>query len=109
MHLLYDPALRTASNIKKLNKSHLKNTILETLSFLSNKTIQEHNKNRLIDMLCLKIKNFFPDVCQLCNEHCSVKIGDKNFLSCASCGQEVDHKCYLQLFKKMNLLDEKKT
>lgn len=101
----YDPALPTERNIKAL-KAFRKDSISETLQFLSNGRSINGNKNTLIDRLCLKIKNYFPDICQICNSSYSFKIGDHEFLSCASCGQEVHRACYLDLLKRMNLIDE---
>ena len=53
-----------------------------------------------------KNKNFFPEYCQICKLKYAFKIKDPELLCCASCDQEVHHKCYLDLFKKMNLIDE---
>ena len=101
----YDPALPSRQN-KKALKSIKKDIIQESLTYLSKGKKPTGNKNDLIDKLCLKIKNYFPDICQICNMEYTYKISDPEFLSCFSCGQEVHRECYLELLKKMNLVDE---
>ena len=101
----YNPENPTKQNAKAL-KAFPKDVINATLKFLSRRNSINANKNDLINMLCLKIKNFFPDICQVCHNSYTFKIDDVCFLSCASCGQEVHRPCYLQLLKDMNLIDE---
>ena len=101
----YDPAIPTNEN-KKLLKVFCKGVILDTLHFLSCKPVKDSIKSNLIEMLCLKIKNYFPDVCQICSNSYCFKFGDTEFLSCRSCGQEAHQQCYLDLLKDMNLINE---
>ena len=101
----YDPEKPTQQNIKLL-KACRKDTITQTLEFLSKSSVADSKKEDMIDKLCLKIKNFFPETCQICDISYSVKLEDKPFLKCGSCGQEVHRQCYLKLLKKINLIDE---
>ena len=86
-------------------KSLNKDTIINTLEFLSRQKIENANKDELIQKLCLKIQNYFPDICQICSSSYTFKLHDQTFMQCASCGQEVHKSCYLNLLKKMNLID----
>jgi len=104
----YDPEKPTIQNVKAL-KACLKDTIMETLMFLSKIPIANNiNKDEAVSKLCLKIKNFFQDICQICNESYTIKLDHQPLLSCGSCGQEVHRQCYGNLFKSMNLLNDKK-
>ena len=102
---LYDPEKPSKDNIKAL-KSCRKGTIIETLNFLAKTKIEDLKKDEAIDKLCLKIKNYFPDICQICDQSYTVKFDDKFLMKCGSCGQEVHQPCYIKLLKTMNLLDE---
>lgn len=106
---MYNPELPTKDNIKAL-KSCRKSPIIETLDYLttSSSSLPSNNLNKddAIHLLCLKIKNFFPDVCQICQESYSCKLNDKPLISCGACGQEVHRPCYLKLLMSMNLLNE---
>ena len=84
----YDPEKPTQQNVKSL-KACRKDTIKQTLKFLSKVTAKDSKKEDMIDKLCLKIKNFFPDTCQICNLSYSFKLEDRPLLKCGSCGQEV--------------------
>ena len=87
-------------------KSCRKDSIIETLNFLSKALNEGINKDDAIDKLCMKIQNFFPDFCQVCEQSYIVKYEDKHLMKCGSCGQEVHRPCYLKLLKSMNLLNE---
>ena len=75
----YDPALPTRQNKNSL-KSVNKNIIQETLLYLCRGKKTTGNKDELIDKLCLKIKNYFPDICQICNTKYIFKIEDPESL-----------------------------
>ena len=104
---IYNPAIPTNDNIKAL-KSCRKTPIIDTLNYLMSSPSFSSNtiKDDAIHLLCLKIKSFFPDVCQICNKSYSVKLDDRPLISCGGCGQEVHRPCYLNLLKSMNLLNE---
>ena len=103
----YDPEKPTKQNAKTL-KSYKKGTIINTLEFLSKQPIGDAdiNEEDIIQKFCLKIQNYFPDICQICNSSYTFKFHDKAFMHCVSCGQEVHKTCYLKLLKEMNLIDE---
>ena len=106
---IYNPEIPTRDNIKAL-KSCRKLPIIETLNFLMTSTSSlsdKVTKDDAIHLLCLKIKNFFPDVCQICKESYSFNLNDSPLISCGACGQEVHRLCYLDLLKSMNLVNEK--
>ena len=104
---VYDPEKPTKQNTKML-KSCKKGTIIKTLEFLSKQSVDENtNKEDIVQKLCLKIQNYFPDICQICNSSYTFNFHDKAFMQCVSCGQEVHKTCYLKLLKGMNLIDEK--
>ena len=103
----YDPEIPTQQNVKSLRRMHNRDVIHDSLSYLCKGTQFTNKKDELIDKLCLKIKTFFPDVCQICDKKYMFKLIDNELLCCASCGQEVHRQCYLELLKKMNLIDEK--
>ena len=88
----------------------IKLPIIETLNFLMTPTSSisdKVTKDNAIHLLCLKIKNFFPDICQICKESYTFNLNDSPLISCGSCGQEVHRLCYLDLLKRMNLVNEK--
>ena len=105
---IYNPEIPTRDNIKAL-KLCRKLPIIETLNFLmkpSSSLSDKVTKDDAIHLLCLKIKNFFPDICQICKESYSFNLNDSPLISCGACGQEVHRLCYLDLFKSMNLVNE---
>ena len=102
---LYNPEKPSKDN-KKALKACRKDSIIETLNFLSKATNEDMNKDIAIDKLCLKIKNFFPDICQICDQSYIVKYEDKPLLNCGSCGQEVHRLCYLKLLRSMKLIND---
>ena len=104
----YDPEKSTKENSKELNKLN-KPVIMETLEFLSRQTVEKENKDDLVQKLCLKIKNYFPDICQICNVSYTFQFQDQAFMHCSMCGQEVHKTCYLKLLKEMNLVNENET
>ena len=104
----YDPEKPTETNVKALNTC-LKNTVTETLKFLTNDTNAADSlkyKDEIIRKLCMKIKTFYPETCQICNETYIIKLNHQPLMHCVSCGQEVHRNCYLELLKSMNLVDE---
>ena len=74
---LYDPEKPTKDNKKSL-KSCRKDSIIETLNFLSKALNEGINKDNAIEKLCMKIQNFFPDFCQVCEQSYIVKYEDKH-------------------------------
>jgi len=102
----YDPEKPTKTNIKTLSETFRKDTIIDTLNFLSKQKPEHANKDDLVQKLCFKIQNYFPDTCQICSSSYTFKFDDKSFLQCVSCGQEAHKQCYLNLLKDMNLVDE---
>jgi len=102
----YDPEKSTKENCKVLNSKWNKPVIMETVEFLSRQKVEKETKDDLVQKLCLKIKNYFPDICQICNTSYSFKFQDQAFMHCSMCGQEVHKSCYLKLLKKMNLINE---
>ena len=102
----YDPS-KTTKQIKKTLNTFDKATIGKTLDYLSKRN---HNtkvkKDVLLDALIMKVKNHFPDICQICKKEYCHKLDDEPFLECHSCGQEVHKSCYFNLLVSMNLLDE---
>ena len=105
----YNPEKPTKQNVKAL-KTCLKDTIMETLMFLSKTSSVDttiKNKDEAVNKLCLKIKNFFQDKCQICDETYTIKLDDQPLRNCGSCGQEVHRRCYVNILKRMNLLNEK--
>ena len=70
---LYDTEKPTKDNKKSL-KSCRKDSIIETLNFLSKALNEGINKDDAIDKLCMKIQNFFPDFCQVCEQSYIVKM-----------------------------------
>ena len=102
----YDPSNPTVTIKKSLRKFHV-NTIFNTLKYLSpGQNVDKQKKEILLDLLITKIKNFFPDFCQICQKEYCIKLGDSHFLCCQSCGQEMHQSCYFDLLASMNLLNE---
>lgn len=102
---LYDPE-KDSNTLRKIFKKCLKDSLLLTLQFLGRTVPDNTKKDELIDLLLLRVKNFFPEICLICNEEYAVKLDDPCLLSCDSCGQEVHRCCYLQKFSELKLLKE---
>ena len=105
----YDPENPTKTNIKTISKSFKKDIIIDTLDFLSKQKTEDANKENLVQKLCVKIQNYFPDVCQICNASYTFGFDDISFLQCVSCGQEAHRQCYFNLLEDMNLVSENET
>lgn len=102
----YDPSKPT-KQIKRVLNSFNKETISRTFIFLSKKPHGDKmKKDDLLDALIMKVKNYFPDKCQICKEVYCYTMSDATFMECHSCGQEVHKKCYFELLASMNLLNE---
>ena len=102
----YDTSKPTKEIRKALNYFK-KDQLSETLEFLSRKKVLDKlKKPEVLDALIMKVKNYFPDICSICDSKYTYNINDEPFLACSSCGQEVHKKCYFELFKSMNLLDD---
>ena len=85
----YDPSMPTSMIKKSLNKFNV-HILFDTLKYLTpGKDLIKPKKEILLDTLIARIKNFFPDFCQICETKYCIKLSDKTFLSCQSCGQEV--------------------
>ena len=52
---------------------------------------------KFVDAVLLRIKNFFPDICGICEKEYCVKISDNDFLACTACGQEAHKECYMKV------------
>ena len=102
----YDPSKPTEAIKKSLRKFHVE-TLFSTLEYLTpGQNLLKAKKEILLDSVITKIKNYFPDFCQICENKYQIKLAEKHFLSCQCCGQEVHKPCYFDLLAKMNLLDE---
>ena len=104
---LYDPSL-PSSKIKPIIQRTKKDDILKTLTYLgpTQEITEKILKDDAIDMLIAKVKSFFPDICQTCDNQYQFKHGNEPFLCCESCGQEVHRKCYTKILSELNLLDD---
>jgi len=102
----YD-ASKPSRDISKTLNNFSKDKLLETLEFLTKKEVsKKFKKSLVIDALIMKVKNYFPDICQICHKSYTIEIHDDPFLACNSCGQEVHKPCYMKLLASMNLLDD---
>ena len=89
------------NKLRKCDKESLK----ITFEFLGGNS-DNLKKDELIEFLVLKVKSFFPDICQICqNEYC-FKLDDEKFLSCGSCGQEVHRQCLAKKLQSVNISNE---
>ena len=98
----YDPT-KLSKVLKQVFKRCSKDSLLKTVNFLGNYP-DCIKKDDLIDLLILRVKNFFPDICNICHQEYCIKIDDEHFLACSSCGQEVHKPCYMQILTDMGLL-----
>ena len=107
----YDTS-KPSNEIKKIfEKNFKKEPLLRTLEYLTKKIYvpEKIKKDEIIDALIMKVKNFFPDICQIWQKRYTFELGENPFLACHSCGQEVHSKCYFDLLSSMNLLNENGT
>ena len=102
----YDSS-KTTKELTNIFKKCLKPSILSTLNFLGlHPDGNETNKDELVNVLIQRVKNFFPDLCSICeNEYC-FKINDSKFLACSLCGQEVHKTCYVKALNELGLINE---
>lgn len=105
----YNPENPTKENVTSLKSSFSKDIIMDTLSFLSKAPVDPIRlKDEAVKKLCLKIKNYFEDICQICTEPYRIKLDHQPFMNCIVCGQEVHKQCYIEHLRSMNLLNENK-
>ena len=90
--------LKVHFNTHCLNKEPISKT-LNYLGWYPSKV----NKSELIDMLLLRVKNFFPDICGFCKQEYCIKIDNVSLLACSSCGQECHNECLIENFAKLGL------
>ena len=103
---LYDPSKPT-KNIRTIFKSKCNIDILaKTLSFLGKEDYENQKKDVIVDALILRIKNFFPDICQLCGDTYCIKLEDTPFMACEACGQEVHKPCFIEKLNYLNMLNK---
>lgn len=102
----YDSS-KTTKELTSIFKKCLKTSILSTLNFLGlHPDGNVINKDELVDILIQRVKNFFPDLCSICeNEYC-FKFNDSKFLACSLCGQEVHKTCYVKALNELGLINE---
>ena len=100
----YDPSKHTNQIKKTLQSNFNKDTLGATYQYLSGNTFADLKKDKITELLIMKVKNYFPDVCQICNEVYCHGLNDYSFLSCHACGQEVHKPCYLKILSDLNLL-----
>ena len=99
----YDPAKPTTQIRKTLLSNFNKETLGNTYKFLSKGvSFSKLKKHEITDLLIMKVKNYFPDTCQICNTEYSHSFNSEVFLSCHSCGQEVHKPCYQKLLSELN-------
>ena len=97
---LYDPA-KPSSFLRTVFKKSKKDILMKTLTFLQCKVPNASKKEYLVDMIILRIKNLFPDICQICEQEYCVKLEDLPLLSCESCGQGAHESCFEKHREKM--------
>ena len=102
---LYDPSKPTR-NIRGILKRCKNDVLIKTLSYLGKENLEHTKKELLLDILILRIKNFFPDMCQICNEAFCFKLNDEPFLACEGCGQEVHRPCFVKKLTELQMLNE---
>ena len=98
----YDASKSTKELKVHFNTHCLKEPILKTLNYLGWYP-SKVNKSELIDMLLLRVKNFFPDICGFCKQEYCIKIKNISLLACSSCGQECHNECLIENFTKLGL------
>lgn len=103
----YDPSKTTKELIQVFKKIRV-DPLLKTLNFLGHFP-DKIPKNELVDAVLLRIKNFFPDICGICEKEYCVKINDDAFLACAACGQEAHKDCYMKVLEDKGLLSKSET
>ena len=75
-----------------LNKFN-KDVLVKTAQYLEVST-DGLLKPAVVHSIIVRIQNLLPDTCQICNEKYKFSIGEKPFLACNICGQEVHKQCF---------------
>ena len=104
---LYDP-VKPSSQLKSILRSKcVKDDILKSLIYLGSQQVVDSTikKEEAINMLINRVKNLFPDICQICGDKYCIKRDDEPFLSCEGCGQEFHRSCYAKKLSDLNLLN----
>ena len=91
----YVPSQTLSQQTKALNRLS-KDVLVKTADYLEICT-SGLLKDAVVHRVICKIQNLLPDTCQLCNEKYKFSIGEKPFLACKLCGQEVHKQCFLVL------------
>ena len=104
----YDPKDPSENIIQTLRKKCKKEQLKKTFKFLGGNSVDSLDAAELAEHIVVKVQNLFPDICQICQEVYCVKLEDKHFLACGSCGQEVHKQCYLKELENLNLITDDK-
>ena len=51
-------------------------------------------KPAVVHSIIVRVQNLLPETCQVCHEKYKFSIGEKPFLACKMCGQEVHKQCF---------------
>ena len=100
---LYDPSKPTKQLTAIFNRCY-KNTLVSTLSYLGKPDYDVYNKQQLVASVICRVKNLFPDKCQICEEAYCISIDDDPFLACEICGQEVHKPCFTKKLTENGLM-----
>lgn len=99
----YDPSKSSVELTQIFKQRCRKQPLLKTLNYLGYYP-DKISVKELVDLVVLRVKNFFPDTCGICKEEYCSKINDTHFIACSSCGQEVHKQCYLKALNDVGLL-----
>ena len=100
---LYDPS-KPSKQIKAALNRCRKEILCDTLTYLGRPDSENERKANVLESLIWRIKNLFPDKCQICHQRYCITLRDDKFLPCSICGQEVHKECFLASLKDNNLL-----
>ena len=95
---MYGPSKRS-NQIKTALNTCLKETLVETLTFLGCPGQEKYVKPSCVHNRLCRIQNLLPDTCQICQKEFCIKIEDTPCLACRKCGQEVHKSCFLNLLQ----------
>ena len=78
---------------KRVLNKFTKEVLVKTAKYLELST-DGLLKPAVVHSIIVRIQNLLPDTCQICHERYKFSIGEKPFLACKMCGQEVHKQCF---------------
>lgn len=95
---LYNPAKEYEHHYNKF-KAQKKATLMSTLNYLKTPIHDKATIRECSHELICTIGTYLPDICRMCDDEFTTKLGETPLITCAKCGQGIHRKCILDHLK----------